>query len=459
MLPFCCAALSACSLINSYEDVKGSGGSGASGAGDPSGGSGGEPPVGGGPVGGEGTGGAGGTPQILVTCEVAGDPFQVEDLSGAPMGQRTYDGSSFGYQPNGDRVRVFLRVQQEMKGIEIDVDDQVINDSFTLQAQELMWARPVGPSTFGLLVASPQVGVGYPLDLLVWPNNGSLQDPDIYAISAGPLTSVSTNTPRGLFVHAGNEPDNIGLLLRSFEGGMHRLRYARHLPSSLVETSATIGAPASDEEEVSPRALVRTSDAMMHAFFGSPSMGGTGGTKQWVFPENAATITGQPTEIGPPGAILIDASRKGDATVNVAAGQISPTDLRLKGDNVTEAELSSIDTNDFNTLIELNSFLDVPNTGEAQILSDAVLLGANSTKDKIVMIVGGLSGGAAIYNTDLLVPSDTADAFSDVAVFVTNSPISALGGIGRLIYSERHDTGPNAYDALMVATIACEQRQ
>jgi len=234
-------------------------------------------------------------------------------------------------------------------------------------------------------------------------------------------------------------------LLRSFEGGSHRLRYARHLPGVLVETSATLGGPSADEELVSPRALVRDGDGMMHAFFGSPDMSSVGGTKQWVFPEGATTITGTPTDIGPPGAVMIDAARKQDATVNVAVGQISATNLRLKGDQVPETQLATIDTADFNTLVELNSFLDVPNTGEAHIESDAILLvGANSTKDKMVMIVAGVSGGAAITNTELLVPSDAADGFSDVAVFVTNSPISALGGIGRLVYSERYDTGPNA---------------
>ena len=461
MLPFWCVALSACSLINAYDDVNKGPGSGGSGAGDPTGGGGGEPPSGGGPVGGDGTGGAGGTPQIVVACNVSGNPFQVQELSGAPAGQRTYDRNAYGYQPNGDQVRVFVRVGQELRGLEIDVGDQIINNTFTASAQDLMWARPVGLNTFGLLVARPMVGAGYPLDLLVWPNNQNIQNPNVYPISAGPLTSVSSNGPRGLFVHAGNEPDNIGILLRTYEGGMNRLRYARHLPGDLVETSATIGPPTPDEEGISPRALVRTgtTNGTMHAFFGGPTMAGVGGTKQWIFPENAANISGAAVDIGPPGSILIDATRKEDGTIDVAAGQISPTELRLKGDTVTESGLDALDTGAMNTLIELSSFLDVPNTGEAQIASGAVILaGANSTKDKMVMIVAGLSGGAAVNNPELLTPSPST-SFSDVAVFVTNSPISALGGVGRLIYTERHDVGPNAYDSLMIATIACEQRK
>jgi hypothetical protein len=359
MLPFWCAALSACSLINAYDDVKGSGGTAAGGA--PEGGSGAGAPGGGpeGGAGGEGTGGEGGTPQIVVTCAVNGDPFVVEDLSAAPPGQRTYDRGSFGYQPNGDQVRVFLRVQQELRAMEINVGDEVVTSTFETPVQELMWARPVGANTFGLLVGRQNVGAGYPLDLLVWPGNSNLQNPTVYPISAGALTNVSSNTPRGLFVHAGNEPDNIRLLLRSFEGGNHQLRYARHVAGVPVETSTTIGLPAADEEQVSPRSLVRTNDAMMHAFVGSPSMSGTGGTKQWVFPENANTIAGPATDIGPQGAIMIDASRKQDGTVNIAVGQISATSLKLKGDNVTEANLATIDTADFNTLVELNSFLDV----------------------------------------------------------------------------------------------------
>jgi len=147
---------------------------------------------------------------IVVACAVAGDPFMVEDLSGNAMGQRTYDGSGFGYQPNGDQVRVFLRVGSQLLGREIDIDQQQITGTLTQGAQELMWARPVGSNIFGLLVARPMVGAGYPLDLLAWPSNQNLATPVVYPISAGTLTSASTNSPRGLFVHAGNQPDNIG---------------------------------------------------------------------------------------------------------------------------------------------------------------------------------------------------------------------------------------------------------
>lgn len=458
------ALATGCNVIfNIQEGTLGSAGGGGSGAST----QGGSPPTGGGgegtggqPTGGgttEGGGGSGGAPAVNITCSLQGDPFDVEDLSAEPTGSRVYRDRNFAYMPNGDTVRVFVEVNNQIRVRDVNVNLQTINGSDTIDAQEFMDATRLDASHVGVLVARNYVNpTGFPIDVVSYGNQ--IDNPTVMHISDGALTQPGTNTPRGKMLFVGPAAERIDLLLRVENGGTYEGRYAVHQPGVLTTTYTTLlgtdGTPdLGDQESATPRAIVRDGQGRVHAFVGNPSQVGVGGTQQWYFAPGDASA-GNPSLLGE-GYLLIGANRRDTGVVNLAYGVIGETTLELAAGQVPDSQLSSIAPGDLDTILDIGSLLDVPSSGEPRLNDDAlVFVGPAQTKDRMVLIVGRTEGGAAYYEKSFFTPT-AGLKFGDLTTFATNSPITTLGGLGYIVYAERTGTGQTAYDTMKIQQVAC----
>ncbi len=454
-----------CNIIfNIQEGTLGSAGGGGSGAssqgGTPTTGGGGEG-TGGQATGGggmtEGGGGSGGSPAVNITCSLQGDPFDVEDLSAEPTGSRVYRDRSFAYMPNGDTVRVFVEVNGEIRVRDVNVNLQTINGTDTIVAQEFMDAARLDASHVGVLVARSFVNpTGFPIDVVSYGNQ--IDNPTVMHISDGALSAPGTNPPRGKMLFVGPATERIDLLVRAENGGTYEGRYAVHQPGVLTTTYTTLlnaqGNPdLGDQEAATPRAIVRDGQGRVHAFVGSPTMAGMGGTQQWYFAPGDATAQ-SPNLIGP-GYLMIGANRRDTGDVNLAFGVIGQTTLELAAAQIPDTQLQSVSPSDLETILDIGSLLDVPSSGEPRLADDAlVFAGPAQTKDRMVLIVGRTEGGTAYYEKNFFAPT-AGLKFGDLTTFATNSPITTLGGLGYIVYSERTGSGTTAYDTMRIQQVAC----
>lgn len=438
--------LSACSLINSYDDVlPGSGGGGgstsssttstSSGGGEGGGTSTTTTSSGGGQGGGgAGEGGAGGE---------GGGVTELPQLScSSPSKRLVQDTSTFtGLTPRFfESVRGVatgggaMRIVAERRGSQLrDVQLLEVNSSGvptsgpSTQVSAVLDVQRIGTDKIGALTwtldssTSPALGR---VDLLVWGSGPIIDPPSVTTL----FTYTNVSSASGRFVHVGPDDARIDFVLRTRESsGGHALRFHRHIPSAAT-TTLELGTNG-DEAPLDPRALVLTgsgTNAQAHAFFGR-GFNATFNTRRSSFLASS-TSTPVPANFGAAGTTLGDARffPFSSPVVGMAAIVTTPTSTAdLYVGEVTPANLGSASLANLHLVHTFDDLADYPLGGHAQVQGrSAFLVGHVQSQKKLALYVAqtGLAAqdnGLRYQNPDLL-PLDVP-----VANFTASSVVYA----------------------------------
>jgi hypothetical protein len=463
-------SLSACSLINAYDDVieGGSGGStsssttsttssaGGGGGGSTTtssaggeggaGGSGGEGGGAGGQGGGGGDGGAGGGggdvgPDPLGCSFVSGDKLNLSSYtpSGAPAGL-------FPFVTSNNTTRMVVVRGTTAQLVQVNAAGQTalgtaIGHYGIVDVQRIESATGAG---VGALAVHAMTAIEeYHLRLHVWEDGKLATEPpttyDFGYISEDPIIE-------GVFTHVGPAPDAIDTLLQYSPslGAPIQTAYHRRHPNPAMRSETIVQTNASQVADAPMALLASQSVANVAAFVGRPSAAGTGATRLHHFPPGdfpgtAWSTGGNGTAVRmakPDGSLLaMFGTVYGTSGVELRLGHLLPTDVPSQ--NLVTTKLRAV-----GSFPHAQPSPASPRASLApQTLYYAGLMG---TLDKLSLRVFQIGNTAATtglrFHSDDFVQLDPTSQSFGPAVAASNAPVGSDGGTGFLFFTERNAT-------------------
>jgi hypothetical protein len=327
-------ALSACSLVNAYDEVvEGSGtGGGSTTSGTTStggaGGSGGSTTMT--TVGVGGAGGGGGSGPGGLACDWAlGSPLEIKELEftlsvGAAAG------------PIGNVAYLYSVAQGAIQASKIGLQTMTLQSTNAVAdpggALRLLDARPLGP-------------VSGPMGVLVTQDTGTFANAvrvfnttsqvSTFPLQSGQVLGFTEPPQSGRFNFVGPEMDRFNYALSGRQSNIFRAMHAQRLPTGAVGKQGVI-AESSGTSPARVRGLVQTA-GVSHAFLGAVAPE----PSRLLSVADTATPSSQDALIfGPGQSAVLDTSRDADAkTTSIAAAQIVNQKVELRVGEFSDVDL------------------------------------------------------------------------------------------------------------------------
>jgi hypothetical protein len=468
--------LSACSLINSYDEVlPGDGGgsptsssttSTSSGGGQGGGGAtttSSSSSTGGGGQGGEGGEGGGVTELPQLNCS-ATSKVLIQNTSTLTGTDRFYE-SVHAFRTSTGPTRVLaVRRNATSSGLRtlqifsVAEDGTATVGGFANVSNVLDVGR-VNSASGGGVGALIYVFTGtstFEVQLMVWEDAKPLTDFPTQHVMLNLNTPLIE--PRGRFVHLGPAANRIDFLL-SQKNSLEKYDVRFYRKTSAANATGTlIVGDAPTASAGAPRALaVGGNPLVAHAFVGEPEVSGAvppftigGLTRRHSFPEDSpAPVT--PVDFGPTGSVAGLVRYEG---TNVAvAGALLQTDLpELRARVLVPSQLGA-STQVFNLLAPIgvfSSFAEFPRKPSPSFAPQSLLYPATVSDDEKLLFAiaridtSGPLNGIRYANEDLAMLSSTTGKFTDALAAASGDAMGVDGGQAFVFFSERDSAAATA---------------